>query len=182
VTGVGAERARYALDWLAQRKPSLVVSAGFAGGLAADWHPGEVLLAEVVVDEEGGNWACDLPSHPLLRGGRLLTTRRMVGEPDQKRLLGERFGAAAVDMESAEIARFCAEHELPFGCVRAVSDDVSRRLPPVLLSLLDGGRVSWVRLAGVLAVRPWLIFALARLGRDTKQAARALAQALVQVI
>ena len=81
-------------------------------------------------------------------------------------------------METARVARFCAEHDIPFASVRAVSDDVQTALSPRLVALLSGGRVSPLRLLGNVARQPRLVAELWRLARQTRLASAQLALAL----
>jgi hypothetical protein len=178
-TGVGAEASLRALRWLVGSGAEVpgLVSAGFAGALDETYRVGDVIEASEVVDEEGGRW----PTAGA-RSGRVLTTTRLVGEPSEKRRLGERFGAAAVDMESAHVVRFCAERAIPFCCVRAISDAVDTRLSPRLVDLLSGPRVRLGRLLAGLVRSPGMVGELWRLARDTGTAARALAGVLSRLV
>jgi hypothetical protein len=85
-------------------------------------------------------------------------------------------------MESASVAQWCHRHDLPFGCLRVVSDEQSTALAPALVRLLSGPHVAAVRLAAVLAFRPLLAWQLARLATDTRLAARRLAVGLVLLL
>jgi adenosylhomocysteine nucleosidase len=196
-TGVGTQRAEQAMRWLLGRprmgdvpcRPKLVLSAGFAGGLQENLRVGDVLLATEVVTPDGSTWPTTWPEElppgewrpPLIRG-RLLTTDRLIGDPAEKRRLGEQHQAAAVDMESAVLAAWCRKHDVPFGCVRAVSDDLHTPLSPKLVGLLAGGRVSWPRLMGAVVTSPGLVGELRRLARQTRHAAEQLGQALGEVL
>jgi adenosylhomocysteine nucleosidase len=173
VTGVGAARCRAYLDGLSA-PPGLVVAAGFCGALAAGLRVGDVVWADEVRDEAGNSWPC-------VGGGggvRLLTASRVVGDPAEKAALGERYGAAVVDMESAAVAAWCAERGVPFACVRSVSDTAATALSPRLLRLLDGGDPSPLRAAVEVLRWPPLLPELLRLARDTARTARNLAEAL----
>jgi hypothetical protein len=112
----------------------------------------------------------------------VLTVPRLVGDPTEKRRLGEEHGAAVADMESAAVARACQAKGVPFGCVRAVSDEVDTPLSPRLVSLLAGGRVSALRLLGAVLRSPSLLGSLWRLGRDTRHAGERLALALGELL
>jgi hypothetical protein len=167
----------------------VVLSAGFAGALRKPYLVGDILLATEVADTEGNVWPATWPAElpggpwePPLRRGRLLTVAHMVSEPQVKRELGERYGAAAVDMETAAVARACSRAGVPFGCVRAISDDVDTRLSPRLAALLAGGRVSVLRLLGQVVRAPWLVRELWQLARQTRFAARQLGQALGELL
>jgi adenosylhomocysteine nucleosidase len=196
-TGVGTASAAKALDWLLQGpklgevpyRPKLVLSAGFAGSLTEQRRVGDVILATAVVDGEGGSWPVTWPEQlppgewrPPLHRGRLLTVPRLVGTAGEKRELGAKHEAVAVDMESAVIARRCAKAGVPFGCLRVISDDVQTSLSPKLLALLAGGRVSVWRLLAALLGSPGMVGELWRLARDTRFAAGRLAVALGEVL
>src|SRR5262249_16975135 len=143
-TGVGAEKTEAALAWLLSQpilggvpyRPRVVLSAGFAGALREGLHVGDIVLATEVAGAAGDRgptpWAGELPPvdwRPPLRRGRLVSSTFVVGTPAGKRCLGTRAGALAVDMESATAARLCSER-VPFGCVRAISDNVHTGLSP----------------------------------------------------
>jgi nucleoside phosphorylase len=196
-TGMGKANTQAALDWLLGRpllgnvayRPKLVLSAGFAGALRAPYLVGDVLLATEVADTEGGLWPTTWPGElpegrwePPLRRGRLLTVPHIVADPGAKRALGERHAAAAADMETAVVARACSRAGVPFGCVRAISDDVNTALSPRLAALFAAGRVSPLRLLGQVARAPSLVGELWRLARQTRVAARQLGKALGEVL
>src|SRR5262249_35827424 len=137
--------------------------------------------ASEVVDVQGGWWRTTLPNElsiAVLRQGRLVTVPRLVSQPQAKSQLALAHQAAIVDMESAVAARLCSKNSLPFGIIRAVSDDASTSLSPRLVSLLQGGRVSCWRLVASLAKSPRLVPELIRLARHTRLAARNLGDAL----
>jgi hypothetical protein len=85
-------------------------------------------------------------------------------------------------METAHVARWCAEHDVPFASVRAVSDDVHTALSPRLVALLGGGRVSPGRLLANVARQPRLASELWRLARQTRLASARLAVALGELL
>jgi adenosylhomocysteine nucleosidase len=180
VTGVGAESARACLErLLASATPQLVIAAGYAGALRPGLHVGDVVIASEVIDESGRTWPTTWPAE---RRGRVLTCSRMIGDPEQKRELGTRHFADAVDMESAALAEVCRGKGIPFACVRAVSDDVTTALSPRLLRLLQGGHVSPLRVCGQLLRAPRLLPELVRLGRNTRVAGARLAERLAEVL
>ncbi len=85
-------------------------------------------------------------------------------------------------MESAACARLCTRHGVPFGCLRAISDTVDTRLSPRLVSLLNGGQISWWRVLISLCRQPGLLSEFIRLGRDTKVAAARLGKAVGEIL
>ena len=111
-----------------------------------------------------------------------MTAPALVSTPEEKRRLGHTHAAVAVDMESATMAQVCQRFELPFGCVRAISDEVDTPLSPCLVSLLSGGRVAPFRLARSVVRSPGLLGELWRLRRHTTTAAQQLAKALGELL
>jgi adenosylhomocysteine nucleosidase len=179
-TGVGAARASAAARWvLTTCAPRLVVAAGFAGALDPSLAVGDVMLASEVVESDDLRWRVALPAElGDLPCGRLLTVPRLVTTPKAKRHLARQFQALAVDMESAAVAEVCQEQRVPCACVRAISDAADAGLSPEVVSLLAGGRVAPRRVLAALLRRPRLAGELWRLARDTRRAARRLAEAL----
>jgi adenosylhomocysteine nucleosidase len=123
---------------------------------------------------------------PTLRVGDVVTTPRivtvdhLVTDIAEKRRLSESHDA--VDMESSAVAEVCTARGVAFLAVRVVSDTVDTALSPELVRLLSGGNVSAWRACGALVRRPALLSEFLRLARDTRFAARKLAEALVKTI
>jgi hypothetical protein len=196
-TGAGAHAVERALDWVLSRPrfggvpyvPKLLVYGGFAGSLVADLRVGDLVLASEIVDLHGNRWLTTWPTVPFagdwqppLRRGPILSSPHLVTEPEKKLALGQQYGALAVDMESAAFARRCIGDGVPFGCLRAISDDSATPLTPELVALLEGGRVSWKRVAFALCRRPSLLREFMRLARATRKAAKQLGAALGELL
>jgi hypothetical protein len=101
---------------------------------------------------------------------------------EERRALHLHFGAVAVDMETAHVARLCREDGVPFVSLRAVSDEMDTPLSADLASALTGERVSLPRLALAVVRRPALVGELRRLARQTRVAADALAQRVMSLM
>ncbi len=184
-SGIGVERVSTVLDWLESReRPSFALCAGFSGALSAACPVGSVVWATDVVDTAGTCWPTTYPAAPWtdMRCGRLLTMPRLVATAAEKRALGRKHDALAVDMESARFAERCTRAGIPFGCIRGISDDVDTGLSPQLATMLAGGTVAPFRFAAALARRPSLLPELLRLARDTRAASRCLGHALAQLV
>lgn len=196
-TGVGKACTERFLDWLATRpalegvayRPRLILSGGFCGALRESLHVGDVVLATEVMAGDGDclptTWPGELPPgpwRPPLHRGRIVTADHLVAEHSEKQKLGSDCGALAVDMEAATVARWCRQQEIPFGCVRAVSDDARTSLSPSLAQIMSGGRISWSRLLVNLVRRPTFAVELWRLSRATRLAAQQLGLALGELL
>ncbi len=170
-------------------RPSLVLMAGFAGGLQENQRVGDVILATEVVDESGGRWPTTWPgelpagkwSPPLVRG-RILTAGRIIARSEDKLRLGKEHQALAVDMESALVARCCQSADIPFGCVRCISDEADTELSTRLSALFSRNDVSLVRLAAAVLRSPGMIRELGQLARNTRIAAKQLGKALGELL
>jgi nucleoside phosphorylase len=196
-TGVGREATQKALDWLLSRptlenvtyRPKVVLSAGFGGALDPQLAIGDIVLATEIVDAEGtcvpAPWPPKLPDGdwlPPLNRGRVLTIPDVASTPERKAELAQKHQAIVVDMEAAIVARACARNEIPFGCVRAVSDCAQTSLSPRLARLLQGGRVSLPRVL-VECIRSLpLMGELWRLAGNTRRASHQLGMALGELL
>jgi nucleoside phosphorylase len=196
-TGVGPRAVEQALDWLFSKPklelvpyaPKIILLAGFAGSLVDSLHVGDLVLATDVVDLDGNRWPTTWPGElpagpwqPSLRRGTVLSAPKLVCDPHEKRRLGQSRQALTVDMESVAFASLCSKCDVPFGCLRAVSDDLDTPLSPVLESLLAGGRVVWWRVLLALLRRPVFLKELLRLRRDTASASARLGEALGELL
>jgi adenosylhomocysteine nucleosidase len=196
-TGIGKDRTEEALRWLLSQpvlvnvpyKPKIVLSCGFAGALQPDLQVGDLILATEVTDFEGQSWPATWPDvlpsgdwQPRLKRGRLVTSPHLISDPSQKQELGQRHQALAVDMESAMVASLCHPMEIPFGCLRVISDRVDTPMSPQLVSLLSGARISWLGLLVMLVRSPFTTAELWRLAKATRLASRQLAKALGELL
>ncbi|MGI4952965.1 MAG: phosphorylase [Janthinobacterium lividum] len=176
IGGGTAEGAGQAADRLAPHVEALL-SFGLAGGLDPALRPGDVLVPALVVDA-GDRWPTDpglnqrlggSTGQTLLGGGALLATAA------EKQAARAGTGAAAVDLESAAVARAAARHGRPFAVLRAVCDDAARTLPRAAVVALDSaGGIGLLRVLGAVLARPGEIPALLALARDAARARRAL--------
>ena len=196
-TGIGQARTEKALDWLLSQpvlggvpyRPRLVLSAGFSGALEEQLQLGDVILGTEVTSVDGRRWPATWPAElppgewrpPLHRSG-LLSVPGLIARPEEKQALGQKHQAAAVDMETAAVARVCRQRQIPFGCVRVILDDLHTSLSPRLVSLLSGGRVSPWRLMSALFSSPRLAVECARLARRARFAAEQLGKALGELL
>ena len=175
-TGVGGDAVRATLDWLRERTScQRALFAGFAGALRTDLNVGDAIGADCVVSPSGERYSAMLPATFCTRRGTLVTSDRLVGSPDEKRHLAEQHDALAVDMESSYFAAWCVQRDVPWNCVRVISDRVGARVSKAAFDLIEDGRVPLGRLATTLLRHPLLIRELWELGRATRAAARTIA-------
>lgn len=143
--GVGRVKAGAATEQILKHiKPAKLISAGFAGGLVSGLRKGNIVVAEEVVSEAGDRFNLPLPGPrdqlASARGvhvGRLLTVDRIIREPSEKKLLGERFECLAVDMETLAVAKVCQQQATEMLSIRIISDSVDHPLPRHLERLVQ---------------------------------------------
>jgi adenosylhomocysteine nucleosidase len=185
--GAGPPAAASAAAKLLREGCSALLSYGFAGGLTTGLRPGDIVVAEAIVDADGRAWPTDpgwraallrkLAEHPRRRveAGRLAGLDRPLLTPLEKAECGRRLSATAVDMESAAVAAAAADAGVPFLAVRVVIDPVDRAVPAWLVNAIDSrGKPRPGRLLAGLAVNPRDLLALLRLARDQRSALVAL--------
>ena len=116
--GIGAEPARRATEAaIALYQPELVQSVGFAGALDPTLNVGEIFSPSRVIDARDGS------SVETATGHGVLVSVATVADVEQKAKLAESYGAHAVDMEAAAVARGAQARSVRFMAVKAISDD-----------------------------------------------------------
>ncbi len=156
--GIGSEAARWAAEAaIAQYSPEVVISAGVAGALVPELKVGDA----------------NAPVGNTVLGRTILASYPEVASVAQKQQLAKSYGAHAVDMEAAAVARAAQSHRLPFLAVKAISDDLNFELPEIS-RFIRGGQFDTTRFLLHIALRPWLWLRVIRLARNTQIASENL--------
>jgi adenosylhomocysteine nucleosidase len=154
-----------------------LISFGIAGGLVPGLKPGTLVAATEVVTEDGRRHPATDISASVTGSIRapIFGSRVIVSRAEAKQELYHRTGAVAVDLESAEVARLCADAGVPLAVIRAIGDPAERDLPPAALVGLgvDGSVDLRAVLTSVLR-SPGQIPALMSVALDTRRALAAL--------
>ncbi len=125
--GVAGDRSAAALERLIdQCRPEMIILAGFSGALQAGLGVGTIVIGENYTDSRITGL---LPVLPNLRVGPIVTVDAILETVSEKRLLGERTGALAADMETAHIHRICQASGIPMVSIRCISDDLTQDMP-----------------------------------------------------
>lgn len=171
--GIGAEAARRAAEAvIALYHPAMLQSIGFAGALETALQVGDVFTPGVVVDGRDGS-RTGVPG-----GSGVLVTFMAVAGVEQKRKLAEAYGAKAVDMEAAAIAAAASAHELRFGAVKVISDELDFEMPEMGRFLDSRGHFKTGSFTAYAILRPWLWGRVALLAKNSSKAAKMLARHL----
>ena len=158
-------------------RPTAVYSVGWAGALTEADHPGTTLRPDRILDLATHETFPCAPTNWTTRG-TLLTARRVATQAEKPKLAASHSQARAVDMEAATLARLAAAHNLPFHCVKAISDSLHEPLPDLNPYLTPQGQFATARFLAHIALRPQLWPDLARFGQQSALAARNLADTL----
>lgn len=167
--GIGAVAARRATEAvIVGFGPKVVYSAGFAGALDPNLKVGDLVTPQRVINAGDGS------STAVGSGSGVLLSFGSIASPAQKAKLRESFGAEAVDMEAAAVARAAEARGVEFGAVKAISDEVEFEFPATERFVDAEGRFSEGRFAVYAILRPWLWWRVIQLAKNSKQASRAL--------
>ncbi len=117
--GVGPMRAAAAARIAIEAfRPDAVVSTGFCGALSPALGIADLVAANCIVADSVTFVARTLPG---LLAGSIRSVTYVAATAEQKRELAAN-GAIAVEMEAAGVAAEALRHQLPFYCIRAVTD------------------------------------------------------------
>lgn len=192
-TGEGPHNAERALrDWLHNSRARAVINVGLAGALSTSLAAGDLVIAREI---RGADGMFDATASPLFRTaaeiagvriGTAITRDEIVCKAVDKRRLAQSAGVsqpAWVDMESAAIATVCAESEVPYLIVRAISDAFDEDLPLDFNRCRDHrGRVSARKVVQAVIIRPRAFKGLLQLSRRADLCAANLASFVRQLL
>jgi adenosylhomocysteine nucleosidase len=174
--GIGAEAARRAAEAAFHLyQPTVLVSAGFAGGLDPMLQVGHLLTMRHVIDAKDG-------SRTDGSGEAVLVSFDSVADVEQKAKLADAFGAHAVDMEAASVARSAEAHGIKFLACKVISDTRDSHLPPIMPFVKADGGFSIGRFMAHVAIRPWLWGGVLRLARNSTAATKVLCESLAVMV
>lgn len=172
-TGVGIRAARKATRRVVRAHDvGFVLNTGCAGALTAGWAAGDIVAAQAILSPPP---ACErmvirAPIHQMIgelatavgrtpRTGTILTSLLPLFTAAQKEEHGRAWGAHAVEMEGAGVARAAAEAACGFASVRTILDPLRSELPFLPLhGPPTTARKSWAKLSPRQAVRRAVLF------------------------
>ena len=155
VSGIGKVNAAICAQILiSEYNVGTIINVGVAGGIGMDIYPGDVVVAENLVqydmdttafgDKHGQiprldtfDFKCDenlvsvcTKACDEIEGfntflGRIVSGDKFVASVDTIKWLEEEFDAKAVEMEGASIAHVCYLNNVPFVVIRSISDNAN---------------------------------------------------------
>ena len=155
-----------------EKKPDVdrILSVGFCGALDPALQIGDIVVSGEVPKGLQASFV----------QGDVVSVDRVAFTAREKCDLRAATGAAVVEMESAAVAQKAREWDVPFGCVRVVSDVAEDDLPLDFNLYRDAdGRFERTRIALAALGRPFTVLPrLVRLDRDCRRAAERLGEFL----
>jgi adenosylhomocysteine nucleosidase len=179
------QKARWLARELVKKGVTRLMSFGLAGGLEPGLPIGTMVLGTQVVSRDG-LWTCDpawlddlSQKLPTAHCGGVWGSEILIPTPADKRALYEKSRCLIVDMESQCAAQIAAEANIPLAVVRAVCDDATVDLPPVVMpAIKEDGSTDYKHVLLHVLRHPTQIPALIHVGWSMNKAIRALEKSL----
>jgi adenosylhomocysteine nucleosidase len=166
---------------LSSSKLEAVVSTGFCGALTPELRESQIVVATQVLDESGGErYDCaPIIADSEYSSGLVVSQDRIAVDTNEKQKL-QSCGAIAIDMEAVGVAARTKRAELPFCCIKVVSDRADESFGFDLNKMrTTEGRIARGKIGIYALTHPHLIPELLRLKRRADDAAKALGDFLV---
>ena len=184
-SGAGPTNATAAAELLVAKGATRLISWGCAAALGASLKPGDLILADTLIDAENNGMAINADWHSdanhllakfvVVTPGSLAESVSIVSTSTDKKYLHSLTGAVALDMESIAIAKVAKQYTLPFLAIRVIVDPVEMNLPLAINhSLNDRGEVELKKLLAFLFLHPAELPGLIKLGLNFNAAKKTL--------
>jgi purine-nucleoside phosphorylase len=169
-------------EFLLCNKPNVIVSSGFCGGTSDELKPCDLVIAENFSDKELTKRAREILEEVVT--GRIFSADRVIDPAADRYGIGREQGAAAIDMETATIARLCADFAVPMLALRVISDSPAAPFPapPEVLFDVETQRTKLTSLFGHLARNPKAVAQLADFSKRITLVKTKLADALCTLL
>ena len=150
-TALARAAVEAAVEGIGKAEIGALVSTGYCGALDAGLAPGDILI----IGEVNGIAAREPRVAGEYRKGVLVSQDRVIVTAKEKQEL-RLTGAIACDMEASAVAEAAAALDLPFYCVRVVTDTANEDLPMDFNRYRDAhGRFDRTRIAMGALRRPF---------------------------
>jgi adenosylhomocysteine nucleosidase len=158
-----------------------LVSTGFCGALDPALKPLDIFIPTEILppldqlnrDRKGASINPVTTKRPY-QTGKLLSLDRVASTTAEKTEL-RKTTASAFEMEAAAVLQKAREYDLPFYCIRAVTDTATESFPLDFNRLRDtNGRFSRTKILAAAFRQPSVFPSLLKLNKRSKQAAQVL--------
>lgn len=157
----------------------VLISVGFAGALSSSLRPGTAYRAAVVVDAlKGDRFEAVGSSQPAVT----LVTADHVVAGAEKQKLRETFEADMVDMEAAVVADIAQANFCKFCSFKTIVDVKDEYIPNFSSFQDEDGKLRSFQLGTYLLLRPQYWPAAARMRKNSRAGARAIARAVREFV
>ena len=171
--GMGADRAAVAVEAaMAEMPVTTLISVGLAGACDPTLRVGDIVCAGVVIDSLTGE------KFDNSQFKRVLVTSDVVASVREKARLHDFYGATAVDMEAAAVARIAIARGLDFRAIKVISDEADFEVEGLSKFATRDGQFREGAFALHAALRPAMWGKVIALGRNSGKALRSLTTAL----
>lgn len=167
--GMGSQRVTLAIEAAMTLKPiTALLSIGLAGACDPSLRVGDIVRAGVVIDTNSG----ERFGNPQAK--QILVSAPAIATVPEKQRLHATYGASAVDMEAATVARIACAHDLPFQSIKVISDDASFELQELARFATHDGQFREIAFAAYAALHPLLWKRLIQLAGNSSRALQLL--------
>lgn len=167
--GMGPTRVALAVRAAMSLKPvTTLFSVGLAGACDPALKVGDIVRAGTVIDTNSGERFSD----PKFQD--VLVSSTSIASVQEKLRLRTSYGASAVDMEAATVARIAEARNLNFHAIKVISDDATFELQELARFATHDGQFREAAFAMHAAFRPQLWTKLFHLAGNSKRAVRSL--------
>jgi adenosylhomocysteine nucleosidase len=170
IAGMGEGRASLAFEAALSTGPiSEIISAGWAGACLLGQSVGSVVKPSTIVNARTGErFQC------AGGDGSVLATVASFAGTEEKHRLNATYGATAVEMEAATVARLAQMHGLPFRAIKAISDTSDFDFPEIERFHTLDGQFREAAFGAYVMLRPWLWRPVLHMAKGSKLAAESL--------
>ncbi|WNJ98781.1 hypothetical protein L2D14_12995 [Thalassospiraceae bacterium LMO-JJ14] len=182
LSGARPSRARDGVAALIGLGVDGILSFGSAGGVSPLLQPGDLVIADRVMNSDGHAFAADSDWCGRLAAVFNIQTSIVAGVDyvagSEDKAWFKREGIAALDMESHIVAAMADEAGIPFAVLRAIIDPAGYDIPGYALdSVRPDGSISLLPVIAGVCLQPWTIGRLLDLNRYNRQAMESLSGA-----
>ncbi len=154
ISGIGRDNAYKNAKIAITKGASCLISSGTATALSPHIKIGDIIIPNIIISSNKEKLYIPYCNKvienlkkiksPRIFCGPLLETDKVLVNSQDKIILYQNTGCIAADMESAGILKAANEANLPFVCIRAVSDSLNMNIPQwLLISLKKDGNISF---------------------------------------